>query len=378
MSNTLTNLIPDAYIALDVVSRELSGFIQSVARDPAADRVAVGQTVRSHSTPANAAGGDVTPAMALPSAADQTIANKSFTISKSRYFPFSWSGEEQLGMNAGPGFLNVKQDQIAQAIRAALNEMESDLALAAKNGGSRAYGTPGTTPFASTLADPAQVRKILDDNGAPSSDRHLCINTTAGAALRTLAQLTKANEAGSVDPMRRGTLLDLHGFEIRESAQVKNHTKGTGTGYVFNGSHAVGATTIAADTGSGTILAGDVVAFEDDTNKYVVTTALAAGSFTIAAPGLLQAQTDAKTITIGNNYAGNVAHTRNSVLLGTRLPALPAEGDLAIDRETITDPVTGISLELAVYPGYRMLVYQVLVAWGVTVLKPEHIALLLG
>lgn len=379
MSNTLTNLIPDAYVALDVVSRELTGFVGTVARDPGADRAAIGQTIRSHVTPANAAGGDVTPAMALPSASDQVIANKAFTISKSRYFPFSWTGEEQKAVNTGPGYLTVKQDQIAQAIRAAMNEMESDVADAAYKGASRAYGTAGTTPFASTLADPAQTRKILDDNGAPPSDRHLCINTTAGAALRTLAQLTKANEAGSTDPVRRGTLLDLHGFMIEESGQVKNHVKGTGASYVFNGSHAVGATTIAADTGSGTILAGDVVTFEDDTaNKYVVTSALSGGSFTIGAPGLRQAQTDGKTITVGNNYAANVAHTRNAILLGTRLPALPAEGDLAIDRETITDPVTGISLELAVYPGYRMLVYQVLVAWGVTVLKPEHIALLLG
>lgn len=377
MANTLTDLIPDAYVALDVVSRELTGFIPAVARDSAADRVAVGQTLRVAQTPANTGGVDVTPAMSLPSASDQTIGNKTFTISKVRAFPFSWTGSEQRAMNTGPGFLTLKQDQIAQAIRAAANEMETDVATAAYKGASRAYGTAGTTPFASDLSDPANIKKILDDNGAPD-DRHLCINTTAGVKLRTLSQLTKANEAGDTSLLRQGRLLDLHGFGIRESAKIQNHTKGTGAGYLTNGALAAGATAIAVDTGAGTIVAGDVVTFAGDTNKYVVATALAAGSFTIGAPGLQAAVADNTAVTVGNNYAANVGHTRNSILLGTRLPDLPEEGDLAIDRETIVDPRTGLIFELAVYPGYRMLVYQVLVAWGVSVIKPEHVSILLG
>ena len=31
----------------------------------------------------------------------------------------------------------------------------------------RAYGTAASTPFASTLGDPAQVRKILNESGHP-------------------------------------------------------------------------------------------------------------------------------------------------------------------------------------------------------------------
>lgn len=380
MANTLTSLIPDAYAALDVVSRELTGFIPSVQRDPSADRVALNQTLRAIQTPANAGGGDITAAMSLPSASNQTIGNKSITISKSRYFPFSWTGEEEYSMNTGPGYLTIKQDQIAQAIRAAVNEMETDIATAAYKAASRAYGTAGTAPFASTLADPAQVRKILDDNGAPSTDRHLVINTTAGAALRTLAQLTKANEAGDTSLLRQGTLLDLHGFMVRESAQVQSVTKGTGASYQTNNAsgYSIGDTTIALDTGSGTVLAGDVVTFTGDTNKYVVTTALSGGSLTIAAPGLRKALADNVAMTVGDNYSANLGFSRNAVLFASRLPAVPAEGDLASDRQVITDDRTGMSFELAVYPGFRMNVYHVSVAWGVSVIKPEHIAILLG
>lgn len=379
MANTLSNLIPDAYVALDVVSRELTGFIPSVARNSSADAVATGQTIRSHVAPANTAGGDFTPAMSLPSAADQTISNKSLTITKNRYFPFSWTGEESYAMDKGPGALNIRQDQIAQAVRAAINEMESDIWTAAYKGASRAYGTAGTTPFgtAGDYSDAAQVRKILDDNGAPGSDRTLVLNTTAGANIR--GKQAQAYMYGTDQLQRQGVISDQAGFMVRESAPITAVTKGTGASYLVNNAsgYSVGATTIAADTGSGTILAGDTVTFAGDSNKYVVTTALSGGSFTIAAPGLRAALADNTAITVGNNNTPNVAFSRNAILLATRLPIMPADGDLG-EHEVITDDRTGISMMLSKYPGTGMNTYWVQVAWGVTVFKPEHVAILLG
>lgn len=380
MANTLTNLIPDAYAALDVVSREMVGFIPAVQRDPQADRVALGQTLRIPVTPANSSTGDITPAMSLPSAADQTIANKTLTITKKRYARFSWNGGEQKAMDAGVGYLTMRQDQIAQAIRSLVNEMEADLADAAYKGASRAYGTAGTTPFGSDLSESANLRKILDDNGAPISDRHQIINTAAGAKLRTLAQLTKANESNDTTLLRQGQLLDLHGFGIRESAQVKAVTAGTGSGYLVNNGagYAIGDTAITVDTGTGTILAGDVITFAGDTNKYVVASALASNVVTIAAPGLRKAVADNAAITVGAAFAANVGFSRNAILLATRLPDIPEGGDQAIDRETIVDDRTGLALDLAIYKGYHMAVYEVEVMWGVAVVKPEHVAILLG
>jgi hypothetical protein len=314
--------------------------------------------------------------MAIPSAADQTIDNTPITITNFRKFPFSWSGEEQNSVDQGPGILTVKQDQIAQALRAAVNEIENGLADAAALGASRATGTAGTTPFASTLGDSAQIRKILDDNGAPMSERSLVINTSAGAALRTLGQLTKANEAGNTMTLRDGELLNLHGFSVRESAQVGNATAGTGASYILDGALAVGATTITVDTGSGTILAGDVVTI--GSHKYVVATALAGGSFTINAPGLVAGAADNATVTVNATSARNIAFSKDALLLATRLPIVPPEGDLAIDSEVITDPRSGLSFEIRVYPGYGMNLYEVRVAWGVKVLKPAHMGILLG
>ena len=382
MANTLTNLIPDAYAALDVVSRELTGFIPGVTRDPSTDRAALNQTIRSHATQKNSAGADITPAMSIPAAADQTVDNVPIEITKARTFPFSWSGEEIYGMDQGPGFLNIRQDQIAQALRAAVNEIELDLAVAAHKGASRAAGAAGTPLFGSTLADSANVRKILDDNGAPMSARSLVIDTLAGSKLRTLGQLTKANEAGTSMTLRDGELLNLHGFSVRESAQVQRPAVGTSTtAIVATGGVALGATSIVLKAaGTGTIVAGDVITIADDTNQYIVTEGAAAVSgatIKIAAPGLQKAIVGEKAITIVASGARNVAFSQDALLLATRLPIVPPEGDLSIESEVITDSRSGLSFELRVYPGYRMNRYEVAVCWGVKAIKAEHMALLI-
>ncbi|MBC7367573.1 MAG: P22 coat - protein 5 family protein [Undibacterium sp.] len=381
-ANTLTALIPDVYKALDVVSRELVGLIPGVTRDVSVDQVALNQTVRSQATPVNSAARNITPAMAFPAAADQSIANVPITITNVKAFPFSWTGEEQKSINQGPGYLTIQQDQIAQAIRAAVNSIELDGANTARLAASRAYGTAGTTPFGTNLGESAQLKKILDDNGAPGTDRSLVINTTTGAQLRTLLNNPlNANTALAGDMTRQGMILDVNGFKFRESAQISTATKGTGTLYTSTAAgFAIGATSIPVITGAGTILAGDIITFAGDTNKYVVATGVAApGTIVLAAPGLLQAIPAAATaLTVGNNFVANLGFSRNALILAARLPAVPQEKDLAIMREVVTDPVSGLSLEVAVYPGYRMVVYEVGIAWGWKVIKPEHLAVLLG
>lgn len=376
MANTLTNLVPDLYEALDTVSRELVGFIPSVTMDTGVERAAVGQTVRSHVAPASEAT-DIAPGVTPPDDGDQTIGNRNMTITKSRRVPVRWNGEEQRGVNSGPGYGSILQNQFAQAMRTLCNEMESDLGNLYRST-SRAIGTAGTTPFASDLSDTANVRKVLADNGAPTSDMQLVIDTTAGAKMRTLTQLTKANEAADASLLRQGVLLDVHGMSIRESAQVANHTQGTGSGYLVNStSLVVGSTDIPVDTGSGTILPGDTITFAGDSNIYVVTS-FSGSVITIGAPGLRQVPADNAAITIGDSYSANAAFSRSAIVLATRMPARPEEGDQAEDVMMITDARSGISFEVSLYKQYRQVQYEIACAWGQQNFKPEHSALLLG
>jgi hypothetical protein len=293
---------------------------------------------------------------------------------------FPWNGEEQSSVR--PIYSQVLQDQFAQSMRTLVNEIETDLFLAAKRGASRAYGTAGTTPFgtAADFTDFAQIRKILEDNGAPMSDLHLVLNSTAAAKIRgTQSSLFKANEAGGDSILRGGGLGEVEGMMLHQSGKIVSHTKGTGTGWVFNGTHAVDVTSITAKSGSNTLLYGDILTFEDDTtNKYVANATLSANVFSIGKPGLRQQQTDGKTITIGNNYTGNWAFHRSALHLLTRLPKMPDGGDGAADVVVITDPYSGLSFQVALYRQYRQVVYEIAIAWGVKAVKSDFIATLLG
>lgn len=379
MANTLTGLVPTLYEAMDRVCRELTGFIPAVGRNSSAERAAVGEPVRVPVVPTIVAQ-DIAPGVTAPDNGDQNLGYLDITIDKSRYAPIRWNGEEQKGVGNAGVYNAILADQFTQAMRTLVNEVEADIAVEGKNGSSRAYGTAGTSPFASDLSDLAQMFKIMQDNGAPMSDLQAVINTTAGAKMRTLAQLNKANEAGADDMLRRGVLLDIFGFSIRESAKVALHTKGTGASYVTNNAtgYAAGASSIAVDTGSGTVLAGDVVTFNGDTNKYVVNTALAGGSLSIGKPGLLAALADGVAMTVGNSYTGNLVFDRNAIQLVTRAPAMPEGGDAADDVMEITDPVSGLSFQVAVYKQYRQVRFEIGLAWGVKAVKSEFIATLLG
>jgi hypothetical protein len=382
--NTLTNLIPTLYEALDVVSRELVGFIPSVTRDSQLARAAIGQTVYSPVAPA-ATAGNVEANTVPPDDGQQTIGSISLAITKSRYTPIRWQGEESMQMNS-PGGLGVKtlmRDQFAQGMRTLCNEIEADLAGLYLYG-SRAIVPNDTTIFKTNLADAAYARKILMDNGAPTSELKMVVGTDAGAALRSQATILSVIPSAQ-DMATQGVLINAAGFQIRESAQIQSPVIGTtSNATVSSANHAIGSTSIAlASTGSGTIVAGDVISLANDPNYYVVVTGdtdvSGGGTIVIAAPGLRVATgTASPAITIRAKANRSMAFARSAIVLATRMPALPEGGDMGVDRTTITDPRSGLSFEVSKYLQYRQVRYEIAVAWGVKAVKSEHIALMAG
>lgn len=389
MANTLTNLIPTIYESLDVVSREMIGFIPAVSRDSSAERASLGQQILVPiAPPATAA--DNTPGMIPPDTGDQVIGNVPMTISKSQHVPIRWNGEEQRGLlNAGT-YQDILGKRFTQAFRTLSNLIEADLFAEAYQNASRAYGTAGTTPFgtATDLSDAAQIRRILDDNGAPQSGLHLVLGSAAVANLRGKQTiLLKGNEAGSDAFRRTGAVSEvpLDGFMLHNSNAVQVVTKGTGASYVTSGATAVGVTDVALVTGTGTVNAGDVVTFAADANnKYVVNTGVAApGTISLGSPGARAAIATANAMTIGGSYTPNVAFHESAIQLITRAPAMPLDpngrpADQAEDSIMVTDPISGLAFEILLYRLFRQMVFHVAIAWGANAIKSAHISTLVG
>lgn len=382
MSNVLTNLAADIYKAADIVGRELVGFIpSSTINGDATTRAAKGDTIRSHFTRTPTVNTSFAPSMTIPEGTDQTVDNKTMTIDTYASVQIPWTGEDIKHVNNGSGFETIYGDQIKQAIRALCNKIEVDLFTATYKGASRAVGSAGTTPFGSNFDVIAEARQILVDNGCPIDNQITAVlNTAAGTKLRNLAQLQKANEAGGTNLLRQGTLLDLQGVMIKESAGISSHTKGAGASYVTDGAFTADSTSILLKTGSGTVLSGDVVTFAADANnKYVVNTGVAAaGTIVLGNTGLMVDVATGNAMTIGNSYTPNVVFHKQAVELGIRPPAMPNGGDSAVDMMTIQDPNSGLVFEVAVYKGYMKTMIEIRCLYGVKVWKPDFIATIMG
>ena len=389
MANTITGLIPDFHEAMDVISREMVGFIPAVSRDSRLDRVAIGQNVTIPVTRSPSASASNTAGVTAPDTGDDTVDNVQVAITKSKHQPIRFNGEETLGLSNAGTFSSILADRTYQAMRKLVNEIEQDLWLAAYKASSRAYGTAATTPFgtAADMTDFAGVVRILEENGAPKNDLQLVLGHAAIANLRgKQSGLFKVNEAGSSDMLRNGMTDRIMGLALRHSDAITTHTKGAAAGTLINNAstEAVGETTLTLDTitvNTTGILAGDVITHASDSaNKYVVNTGLVAtsGDIVIGAPGLRVAAANNDAVTIGGTYTPNMAFARDAIVLAARMPAMPQGGDMAVDVTSLTDPISGLTFEFALYKQFLQNVIHVRLAWGTKVIKSAHVATLIG
>jgi hypothetical protein len=374
--NILTALQPILFSAAQEVSNEPFGCISSINASFDDKGVAKGDLVKVPVAPIRPAS-DFTPGNVPATGTDATADNVSVQITQSKKVDWNLTGEQIRSLENGAENGEWVRQLTAQGMRTLRNLAEADCAAAIKQGASRAFGTAGTTPFATDLTALTNARKMLQDNGAPLSDLQFVCDTNAGLNLRNLGIIQQAYQAGNDQERRTGQFLRQFGFQISESAGIALHTKGTGSAYVTSGSTAPGVKDIALVTGTGTVLAGDVATFAADANnKYIVGTGVAApGTISLNRPGARVTIATANALTVGNNYTPNMAFERSAVVGIMRPPLFP-------DNPTITKMLIsdekGMTYLLVQIAQYGQITWEMHLAYGFKVVQPEHVALVLG
>lgn len=380
MSNTLTSLAPTLYSAAKKVANEAVGMLDAVNLNFDDKGVAKGDTVTVPVAPSRSAA-DFTPAATTSSGSDATASSVAVQITKSRKVSWHLTGEQIRSLENGKTNKDWVEQLLMQGMRTLRNEAEVTAWTAAYQGASRAFGTAGTTPFASDIDIIADIRKGLRDNGAPMADMNLVCDTSAIANLQKLDLYQQASLNGTAEERRNGSLPRQFGFQLMDSAGISTHTIGTeNAGYLLNDAgSAIGDTTITLDTGSGTIVAGDVISNQEsgrDSNKYVVNTALASGSLTIGSPGLRVAWTDNDSVeNTSANYVPNVALERSAVVGIMRPPLIPANP--TIKQQLISDQF-GLTYLLCDIAQYGQRSWELHLAWGFKAVNSEFIMVLMG
>ncbi len=390
MSNTLTALAPVLYSAAKEVQQEPVGALSSINMNFDDKGVAIGDSVTIPIAPA-ASTGTYSPAMTASAGTDKIADSTTVTISANKVVSWHLTGEQQRSLQNGASDKDWVRQMIAQGMRALRNDAETDLCSAIYKGASRAYGTAGTTPFASTIDDIANIYKIMKDNGAPMSDLQLIINTSAGLNARKLGIIQQADQAGSDAERRSGNFLKQFGFSIKESAGIASHTKGTATGFqIVAAGEAAGQTTLSFDGGdAGTIIAGDVLTIgtgggsgtgTDYDTKYVINdpstlTGAASGNVIIGRPGLKVARVNADEGVLGNSYTANIAFERSAVVGIMRPPIIPASP--LIKQMMISDD-KGMTYLMVEIVGDGMITWRLHLAYGFKVVNSEYVVNLLG
>jgi hypothetical protein len=385
MANAFSAILAVATDAAQIVSQEPTGFIDAIDFRPDLVGATLNTTVNIGvvSVPTKNAW---TPSIKT-SVVDSTETNVALTLSQAFEYQFHVTGEQLQGFMLG-NFTADKyvKTKIAQGMRQCRNDIETYLAVLAKQGASRAAGIAGTTPFASNMDVTATIRRFLEENGAPlnSGDVSLVINPAAGEnARKLLGTVTSAGGSLAADMQRAGMMPSHNGLQLRVSPQIVTHTKGTGAAYTSTG--ALNATDLTLAAGSGTIVLGDALAFAGDSNVYIAGAPAAATgliSKLINRPGIRVAQAGA-ALTIGNNYAPNIALHRGAIAAVVRPPAQVNPGafqgvPLPFLADVIVDPVTGLPYGIYIQAGDGLVLVSIRAVYGAIPVNTEHIITLMG
>jgi P22 coat protein - gene protein 5 len=315
----------------------------------------------------------VTPSNVPPTTPDIGPVSVAIPLDQWYEAPFYLTDKEQLEVMDG-----LIPLQATEAIKALANMVDkSILSQATKVYGMA--GTPGTTPFQTDLTEYLDARKILNRQLAPMDNRAVVLDVEAEAKALNLRAFQDASFRGDTAGIINGQIGTKLGAVWVMDQNVMVHTTGTGTGYQTNGAQALGATTVLVDTGTGTLVPGDIITFASHTQTYAVQSATGGPphtSITITPP-LKLALLDNDVITKKATHVMNLNFHRDAFALASR--PLESSDPFGLGRfQVAIDPVSGLALRFEVTREHKRTRFSYDILWGVQCVRPELAVIIAG
>ncbi|NJB67503.1 hypothetical protein GGQ74_001143 [Desulfobaculum xiamenense] len=370
MANRLTDIIPQLLAQGLLALRGACVMPRLVNADYSTEAKQKGATI-DVPVPSAIAAQAVSPGSTPPETAD--IGPTTVQIPLDQWFeaPFYMTDNDFLKVERG-----VIPMQASEAIKALAENVNSYLlALGRKFYGF--HGTPGTTPFASNANDATAVRKILNRQLAPLTDRRIVLDPDAEANALNLAAFQNVNQAGNSTVAIDGTIGRRLGFDWAMDQQVPGFTASTVTAGALtaNGAHAAGAKTVslAKATNAMTLKDGDILTFAGHDQTYVVTAdvSLSVGNTDVAIyPGLAQGLAGSEAVSVKASHVMNLAFHRDAIAFATR-PLLDSAEGLGNIIQASVDPKSGLALRLEVSREHKRTRFSYDILYGAAVVRRE-------
>jgi len=374
MANDFNSVIPQILAQGLMALRENAVTAQLVNRGYSPESGTQGSTV-DVPVPSAVVANAVSPSNTPPTAKDSSPTTVPVVVDQWYEAPFHLTDRDMAEAMTG-----IIPMQASEAIKSLINIVDLSVLGEYKNFYG-AYGTAGTTPFGSgvDLKSATQIRKILNKQLAPLTDRRVVFDPDAEAAALELRAFNDGSYSGDFMAIREGQLNRKLGFEWWMNQNTPTHTAGTAASMLVNGTPAVGATTLNQDGGTGTLVLGDLFTIAGDPQYYVVTAENSNVTTTPGitfAPGLQAAPADNAAITVVGTHVVNLAFHRDAIAFASRpLQQLTLPG--SIIREA-TDPVSRLTLRLEVTRQHKQTVFSYDMLWGTKTVRPALGARLLG
>jgi len=380
VNNTLTSVIPTIYAQGLKALRSYCVMPSLVLNDFSAETAQKGQIVQIP-LPSNMTTTAVVPAAYAPDPGNIAPTTAQIPLTNWQETGFVLSESEFAQITAG--IVPIQLSSAIQALAAAVNASIFSNYIYVGN----ATGTPGTTPFASSVAAATNAGVILDNNYALQDDRFLVLNPTAYGQAEQLPNFAYALYSGDTETVNKGRIRQKFGFDWYKDQQVPSQTAGTLTGTVSaSATQAAGLTAIAVSTAASSSFApnvGDIITFAGDSQTYTVLSggvassglgASASGTVNIY-PAKVVAITSAVAITLSASHVCNLAFHRQAFGFASRMTkaglGLASGGGPVIAEMMVPDPISGLNMHMEIREEYRRTRVAFSMLWGTAPVRPN-------